>query len=91
METFEGYYLSRAVNEKDRLLHILFERLDEKYPSGLYEWLDEHSQDAYKEIVDLEGEIDNNFANNGSLEELKAILRAYWIVHMEAIKEWVKN
>ena len=80
-----------GISKKDRLLRITLGGLDEKYPYGLYEWLKEHNSQAYEDIVSLEDEIDNNFADNGSVKELKALLRAYWIAHMEAIFEYTDS
>ena len=73
------------MKEKERLLHIAFDRLAEIYPYGLYEWLDNHGME---EITHLEDKINQNFLNSGSVEELKSVLREYWICHIKAIREF---
>jgi len=79
------------ISNKDKLLRLTLEGLDQKYPYGLYEWLKERDLEAYEGILVLEDKINNNFTVNGSLEELKAYLRAYWIAQMKAIMEFEQS
>ena len=72
-------------NEKEKLLDITFNRLSEKYPSGLYDWLYKNKLEVYRQIYELEDRINDNFNTNGTVKELKAILRVYWIEYMKAI------
>ena len=73
------------MKEKEKLLHVAFDRLSEIYPYGLYEWLDNHGM---KEITHLEDKINQNFLTDGSVEELKSLLREYWTCHILAIREF---
>lgn len=77
--------MSKDNKEKDKLLRITLKGLDDKYEFGLYDWLKKSEPKVYVNITGLENEIDNNFSENGSTEELKALLRSYWIVHIKAI------
>ena len=77
-------------NEKDKLLDITLSRLDEKYPSYLYEYLYMNDIRSYSKIFKLEDSINMNFNKNGTIQDLKAILREYWIEHMIAIREFKK-
>jgi len=72
-------------NEKQKLLDITFDRLSEKYPSGLYEWLYTNKIEVYRKIFKLEDKINENFNSKGSVQDLKMILREYWIESMKAI------
>ena len=76
--------------EKDQLLDITLSRLDEKYPSYLYEYLYMNDIRAYSKILKLEDSINMNFNKNGTIQDLKAILREYWIEHIKAIKDFKK-
>lgn len=78
--------MSNVINEKENLLHIAFDRLSEKYPSGLYEWMYVNDPDACRELSELEDRINDNVRTNGSIQDLKALLRTYWVAHMNAIK-----
>lgn len=86
--------LSVLVEEKEKLLHILFNRLSERYPAGLIEWMDKYHPEASREVSELEDRANENFRSNGSAQELKAILRDYWLIYMKAItdfKEFSRN
>jgi len=76
--------------EKDQLLDITLSRLDEKYPYGLYEYLYMNDIRSYSKIFKLDDSINMNFNKNGTIQDLKAILREYWIEHIKAIKEFKK-
>lgn len=74
-----------TISKKDKLLNLTLDGLDEKYPSGLYDWLYKNKVEVYRQIFELEDRINDNFNTNGTVKELKAILRDYWIEHMKAI------
>jgi len=77
-----------TISKKDKLLNLTLDGLDEKYPSGLYEYLYMNDIRSYSKIFKLEDSINMNFIKNGTLQDLKAILREYWIEHMKAIKDF---
>lgn len=77
-----------TISEKEKLLYITFDRLKEKYPSGLYEWLYKNNLEVYRHIIELEDSINDNFSYNRSIQDLKALLREYWVEHMKAIREF---
>lgn len=83
--------MNDVIRVKENLLSLAFDRLSEKYPSGLYEWMYKYRQETEKERMQLEDEINNNFRTKGSISELKAILRAYWALHMKAIKAFKES
>lgn len=72
---------------KEELLKRTLEDLGKQYPIGLYEYLHECHREVYDEIVRLEEGIDKAFLA-GTTEELKSVLRDYWKLHMEGIKEF---
>ena len=76
------------IEEKEKLLHILFNRLSERYPVGLIEWMDKYRPEASKEISELEDRANENFKSNGSIQELKGILRDYWSIYMKTIRDF---
>ena len=80
--------MSDLREEKEYLLKTAFNLLEERYPSGLYEWLYIHDRATNDEINRLEDRVNANFLNGGSINDLKAILREYWIVHMKAIRAY---
>jgi hypothetical protein len=73
--------------EKDRILKEILRLLGEKYPVGLYEYLYEHNRGTYEAIIRVEDKVDQAFLF-GTVEELKAVLRDYWKLHMEGIKQF---
>jgi len=73
--------------EKENIIDETLRLLSERYPIGLYEYLFKYESEMYKELRDLEDEISKDYENK-SIENLKAVLRRYWILHMEAIKEF---
>ena len=80
--------MSKDIKEKDKLLRITLKGLDDKYKFGLYDWLKDSHPEVYEKISALEVEIDNNFRDHRSIEELKALLRKYWIAHVKTIKKY---
>ncbi len=80
--------MSETREEKEKLLSIAFELLGEKYPQGLYEWLYKYRPEIQRAISGLEDKMNDNFMTGGSVKDLKALLRAYWVVHMKAIKDF---
>lgn len=72
--------------EKEHILSEVIDRLGERYPSGLYDWLHVHNRALYDRIDDIENEVNESFLNGGPVDEFKAKLRGYWKAHMEAIK-----
>lgn len=76
---------------KESILDEVLNLLSEKYPHGLYDWLYKCRPDVYKGISDLEDRINSNFLCSGSVEELKTILRAYWVIHIRAIRDFKKS
>lgn len=73
--------------DKEELLKRTLEDLGKQYPIGLYEFLYECHREAYNEILQVEDRIDQTFLT-GTVEGLKAVLRDYWKIHMQAIKEF---
>jgi hypothetical protein len=83
--------MSDLREEKEELLSLAFDLLEEKYPRGLYEWLYIHDKATYDEIDHLECRVNANFQQRNSINDLKAILREYWIIHMKAIKAFQES
>jgi len=74
---------------KEELLNRALEDLGKRYPQGLYEYLYKYRPGLYKQLIDLEGRIDQTYLNpNASIDQLKAVLREYWKFHMTAIREF---
>jgi len=73
--------------EKENRIDGTLKLLAERYPIGLYEYLFKYQPDLYRRIRDLEDEVDNAFLYR-TTEDLKQILREYWVLHMEAIGEF---
>jgi|GEM_PF-6014870 len=80
--------MSEGMNKKERLLHIAFEWLAEVYPCCLYEWLDKHGR---RGISHIEEQINQNFRNEGRVDDLKSLLREYWTCYMHAIGEFERR
>jgi len=76
--------------EKENILGEVFDLLSEKYTPGLYEYSYKYYPEYYKKFIILEDRIDENFQDNGNIQELKTILREYWCLHMKCIKEFLK-
>lgn len=72
---------------KEELVKKTLEDLGKIYPQGLYEHLYKQRRETYEELLRLEERIDKSFLS-GSIEDLKAALRDYWKLHVEAIKEF---
>lgn len=72
---------------KDELIKRTLEDLGKQYPVGLYEYLYECRREAYNAILWVEDKIDQTFLT-GTVEGMKAALRDYWRLHMEAIKQF---
>lgn len=79
------------MDEKDKLLNILFDHLEEKYPAGLYEWLSTQRPHLDREITELENRINECYGKDGCITDFKGLLRSYWIAHIKAIQEFTKN
>lgn len=73
--------------DKEALIKRTLEDLGKHYPIGLYEYLFKHRHEVYSKLTRLEKAIDQAFLT-GMVEDLKAILRDYWRLHMEAIKQF---
>lgn len=75
--------------EKERIIKEVLRLLREKYPIGLYEYLYKHRPDLYRQLISLEDRIDKAYLDpNASIDQLKAVLRDYWTLHMTAIREF---
>ncbi len=70
---------------KEKIIDETLRLLAERYPIGLYEFLFKYEPEMYKELRDLEDDI-NRVYDHKSIDDLKAVMRKYWILHMEAIK-----
>ncbi len=77
-----------VLTEKDRLLKLTLDGITKRYPSGLYEWLFKYKIEVHERIIELEDRIDENFNDNGSIQELKALLRGYWVEHIKAERDF---
>jgi hypothetical protein len=75
--------------DKAFILRETLSVLSRKYPIGLYEYLFKHKEKLYRQLLDLEEEIDSVFLS-GTIHELKSVLREYWIFHINVIKEFQK-
>ena len=82
-------YLRCLRMDKDHVLKETFRLLNERYPIGLYEYLYKFQPDLYKELQDIEKDIDKAYLT-ATIKELKASLRGYWTFHIEVI-ELFKN
>jgi len=79
--------MNNYAKEKDSILEEILNLLAERYPIGLYEFLYKYQLETYRRIRELEDEVDNAFLYK-TVGDLKEILREYWVLHMEAIKEF---
>ncbi|MFI5324456.1 MAG: hypothetical protein ACHQ6U_13250 [Thermodesulfobacteriota bacterium] len=77
--------MSETQKEKERLLNLTFDRLEDICTNGFCEWL--YSR-GMEEISLLEEQINQNFKSNGTVDELKPILREYWVCHIKEIREY---
>jgi len=74
--------------EKERILNEVMNSLEEKYPSGLYDWLYIHDRALYARINEIENALNECFAEGRSVEGFKATLRGYWDAHMKGIRQF---
>jgi hypothetical protein len=74
---------------KEALLNRTLEDLGKQYPVGLYEYIFKCRCDLYGQLVDLENRVDRIYLDpNADIDQLKAVLRDYWKLHITAIKEF---
>ena len=77
---------------KEELLTRTLEDLGKQYSIGLYEFLFKHHPDPYRQLIDLEDRIDQTYLNpSASIDQLKAVLREYWTLHMTTIEEFMQR
>lgn len=75
--------------EKERIIKEVLRLLGEKYPDGLYEYLYKHCPDLYGQLIELEDRIDQTYLDpHISVEQLKTVLRDYWMFHVTVMKEF---
>jgi len=67
--------------EKEDIFNKVLDALEEKYPSGLYDWLYSHDRALYDRINEIEDQLNESFLNGGSVSEFKRLLREYWDCH----------
>jgi len=72
---------------KQHILHRIFGLLNERYPMGLYEYVYKYRPEISKIKDSLEERIDEAFLT-GSVNELEAVLKEYWALHVEMIREF---
>ena len=77
------------MNHEDLVKHM-FDLLGERYPVGLYEYMNDFLPETYREFLNIEDRINRCMLDKSSIGTLKAALRDYWVVHMKAIKEFEK-
>ena len=75
------------INNKDELFDKIFADLRKIYKAGLYEFMHEYEPKMYRKLRDLEDEISRDYLDK-TIEDLKEVLREYWVLHMQAIKEF---
>jgi len=73
--------------EKEHMIDETLRLLTERYPIGLYEFLFKYEPKMYRKLRELEDEISRDYSNK-TIEDLKEVLREYWTLHMEAIREF---
>ena len=73
--------------QKEKIIDETLRLLAERYPIGLYEFLFKYEPEMYKELRDLEDDISRVY-DHKSIDDLKAVMRKYWILHMGAIREF---
>ncbi len=72
---------------KEELVRNILEKLNVRYPKGLYEFLYRYHPELYRRMIDIEDSIDQNLLNaDSSIDQLRSILREYWTLHMRAIQ-----
>jgi len=74
-------------NEKENIIDETLRLLSEKYIIGLYEYLFMYQPGMYKELRLLEDDISSDYLDK-TIGDLKIVLRRYWTLHMEAIREF---
>jgi len=82
--------MNNCIQDKEFILEEILNLLAERYPIGLYEYLFKYQPEMYRRMRELETDADNAFLYM-TIEDLKEVLREYWVLHMEAIKEFEKQ
>lgn len=72
------------------LVRNTLEQLNKYYPIGLYEWLYKYNKSRYKEITEIEDELDVVLVK-GTEQDTKKLLLKYWATHKTAIEEFRNN
>jgi len=75
------------IQEKENIIDGTLKLLAERYPIGLYEYLFKYQTEMYKELRDLEDDISRDYLDK-TVGDLKEVLREYWSLHIQAIKEF---
>jgi len=75
------------INNKDELFDKIFADLRKIYKAGLYEFMHEYEPKMYRKLRELEDEISRGYSDK-TIGDLKEVLREYWVLHMQAIKEF---
>jgi len=74
---------------KEKLLQRALEEIDKIYVSGLYEYFLSSREDLYKQLMDLEDQVDKTYLDSTvTVEELRATLREYWTFYKEAVRTY---
>jgi len=79
--------MKNYTQEKENIIDETLRLLTERYQQGLYEYLFKYQPEIYKELRDLEDELSIDYKNK-SIDDIKAIMRKYWILHSMAKKEF---
>lgn len=74
--------------EKEELLGEIIDHLSDIYPRGLYDFLSSTSPDTYHRINDIEDRINLNMATGGTKDHMLLLLKDYWAIHLESIKQF---
>ena len=83
----EANLLVEDSSQKQHILHEVFELLNERYPMGLYEYVYKYKPEISKIKDSIEERIDEAFLTS-TVDVFKAVLREYWALHMEMIREF---
>lgn len=74
----------------EELVKRMFDLLGERYPVGLYEYMNDYLPETNRELLNIEDRINRCLLDKSSIATLKAAFRDYWALHMKAIKEFEK-
>lgn len=77
--------MSETQKEKERLLNLVLDRLEDICSDDFCEWF--YSQ-GMENISRLEEQINQNFIINRTVDELKPLLRDYWVSYVNAMREY---